>query len=122
MYKNHLISLLAPSGPPQNTRAVTLSSRSILVQWDPPKALDMNGVITGYIINMSRPDGSKESRVSNGSSAMLVFTNLRPYTVYVFTVQAVNKAGAGPRSPLVSNRTYEESKIINLLFLRLSLS
>ncbi|XP_031573109.1 receptor-type tyrosine-protein phosphatase delta-like [Actinia tenebrosa] len=98
----------APSGPPQNTRAVTISSRSILVQWEPPKALDMNGIITRYLINMKRPDGAYESRTLNGTSNSWVFKGLRPYKVYVFTVQAVNLVGAGPRSPPISNTTYEE--------------
>ena len=84
------------------------------MQWDPPKALDINGIITAYVVNMRRPDGTHENRTLNGNTNKLISASLLPYTVYVFTVQAMNKVGAGPRSPPVSNKTYEEGKNVVL--------
>ena len=101
---------LEPSGPPLNVQALTNSSTSILVKWDPPNELDRNGVITHYVVNYSSPSGEAAINTTDNTTEILV-TNLTKYTLYHFTVRAVNKVGVGPPSVGdVKNTTFEDGK------------
>lgn len=101
---------LEPSGPPLNVQALTNSSTSILVKWDPPNELDRNGVITHYMVNYSSLSGEASINTTDNSTEILV-THLRKYTSYYFTVRAVNKIGVGPPSGGdVKNTTFEDGK------------
>jgi len=105
-----LVLSLEPSGPPLNVRALTMSSTSIFVEWNPPSELDRNGIITHYIVNYSSPDSESSINTTDNATQILV-TNLTKYTNYSFTVWAVNKIGVGPPSvDDVRNTTSEDGK------------
>lgn len=50
---NFSTTITEPSGAPKSIQIQVLSSTSIAVYWDPPDALDQNGVITGYLISVT---------------------------------------------------------------------
>ena len=99
-----------PSGPPLDVLALTKSSTSILVKWNPPSELDRNGVITHYIVTYNEPLGSETNITTSDNRTQKLVSSLRKYSPYYFTVQAVNNIGVGPPSVAVINTTAEDSK------------
>ena len=99
-----------PSGPPLDVLALTKSSTSILVKWNPPSELDRNGVITHYIVTYNESLGSETSITTSDNRTQKLVSSLRKYSPYYFTVQAVNNIGVGPPSVAVINTTAEDSK------------
>ena len=100
-----------PSGPPRDVLALTISSTSILVKWNPPSELDRNGVITHYTVTYeSKSSGTKLRITTSDNSTQKLVSSLRKYSPYYFTVQAVNNIGVGPPSVAVINTTAEDSK------------
>jgi len=97
-----------PSGPPQDVKALTKSSTSILVKWSPPHELDRNGIITHYIVKYNVSRGTEANISTPDNSTQILVRPLRKYASYYFTVQAVNKIGVGPPSVAVVNTTFED--------------
>ncbi|KAL9967588.1 hypothetical protein ACROYT_G025850 [Oculina patagonica] len=98
----------APSGHPQNVRAITNSSSSIILYWLPPRIDQQNGVITHYKIRVSTNNPMHLMMLrTTADTRTLPITGLQAYTNYSFAVQAVNVAGIGPYSSIVTNRTFE---------------
>ncbi|XP_044179417.1 receptor-type tyrosine-protein phosphatase S-like isoform X10 [Acropora millepora] len=97
----------APTGPPRNVRALTISSSSISVYWTPPEPEEQNGLITGYNLFV-KGDGEpkKHFKVTAGIMAYNA-TGLRPYTNYTFQMQAFSVMGVGPYSSTVMNTTFQ---------------
>ena len=63
---------LAPSGPPLNVRTSALSDSAVVITWDPPAPLERNGIITGYIVNITGiQDGGRKSYPVSESSGSL---------------------------------------------------
>ena len=105
----------APSGPPQNLRAITNSSSSIMLYWNPPKPAEQNGEITSYSIHISSssaPEQARQVNTTTNATAVLI-TGLQAYTNYSFMVQAVNAGGVGPYSSVVANKTFEAGKLLS---------
>ena len=99
-----------PSGTPLDVLALTKSSTSILVKWNPPSELDRNGVITHYIVTYNESLGSETNITTSDNRTQKLVSSLRKYSPYYFTVKAVNNIGVGPPSDAVSNTTAEDSK------------
>ncbi|XP_066262767.1 neogenin isoform X2 [Euwallacea similis] len=82
-------------------------SQFVEITWLPPKT--SNGRITGYVIlytdNKTKSDASWHALVVKGDNHSSIITELRPFTVYYFKVQARNSRGYGPFSNIVSFRT-----------------
>lgn len=103
----------APSGPPQNLRAITNSSSSIILYWMPPKADEQNGEITRYDIHIGSSALEQAIHVTTTTNATtLAVTDLQAYTNYSFMVRAVNAGGIGPYSSAVANNTFEAGKLL----------
>ena len=107
--------LSAPSGAPENARAVTNSSTSIIVHWTPPKTAEQNEEIISYTIYANSSDRSFLKFLNvTGNTTTLAFSGLQPsYTDYLFMIQAVTAGGRGPYSHPVTNKTFEASKVFN---------
>ena len=106
--------LSAPSGAPENARAVTNSSTSIILYWTPPKTAEQNGEIITYTIFANSSDRSFVKLLNvTGNTTMLVVSGLQPYTDYLFMIQAVTVGGRGPYSHPVTNKTFEAGKVFN---------
>ena len=75
-----------------------ISSTSITVQWGAVPCIEQNGNITGYIVRY----GSQAQSVSGGSVTEITISNLTPSTTYNVQVAAVNNAGTGDYSNIIS--------------------
>ncbi len=73
-----------PTGAPFNV-VPTTTSRSIRVTWDAVECIERNGVITGYVVEFQRVDGTA---TTDGQVMGRIFTasGLRPFTNYTFRV------------------------------------
>lgn len=58
--------IVAPSGPPNNVRAIEVTNTSITVSWNPP--LFLNGVLKYYLIYWN----NNSSRVEDKSAVVTV--------------------------------------------------
>ena len=101
----------APSSPPRNYAGVALSSRSILLTWDSPPAEEQNGIITGYLVNITELETGEASTMFIGSHNLTLYS-LQPFTTYGFLVSAQTVAGRGPTTRLLSVTTQEEGLTI----------
>lgn len=102
---------LVPSAPPQDITCTSPSSTSILVSWAPPPVEFQNGVITGYSIQYSSTEGSKESKRIDGipaENSQYLLEGLDKWTEYGLTVRAQTEAGDGPESLQLLIRTEED--------------
>ena len=62
----------APSASPIDVRATSLSESTVRITWAPPPPLERNGVITGYLVNVTGvEDGVTKSYSVLGSSRSL---------------------------------------------------
>ncbi|KAH9515062.1 Protein sidekick-2 [Bulinus truncatus] len=103
---------VAPSAAPFNVAMFNKSSTSIEMTWQLPPSGTTNGVLIGYKIlywmSASSTCDSSSSVQLTVTEMRLLINGLKPYTSYCGTVQAVNIAGEGPKSPAVSIRTSED--------------
>ena len=81
------------------------NSTSVHVTWEQP-ALP-NGIVVGY--GLIQKTGSAESLLFSGMGFSLTITNLQPFTVYEFRVNATTVAGSG-FSEWTQARTLEDGK------------
>jgi len=97
-----------PSGPPQNVRAITKTSSSIILYWLPLSVDQQNGEIRRYNIKIRGDDPFWHTTINTKNNlTTLLITGLQAYTNYKFEVQAVNDEGVGPYSSPVISRTFE---------------
>ena len=110
----HCLSHTVPIGYPQNVAALTNSSTTIEVQWDPVPISERNGDIIDYEIELNQttfPDLPLYGpRYTNGTQLSLVLTGLEEFVEYTVRVRAYTSAGFGPFSPPVSNETFPDSE------------
>ena len=64
-----------PSGYPQNIEAGVVSSRISTLSWDPPNYEDRNGVIIGYVINVTN---TRRSEVQTNLAKAQIVTHTSP--------------------------------------------
>ena len=77
------------------------------MSWLPPLTEDQNGVITGYILNVtSLVTGETEERFKESTAYIL--DSVSPYTLYSAAVAAQTDAGRGPFSVSISVQTLED--------------
>ena len=86
----------APTGPPLNVDATPVNSTSVTISWNPPALENQNGVITGYVINLTLTVGSGDISQYSSSSDNITVGSLHPFTTYDFTVAAQTSVGTGP--------------------------
>ena len=103
-----------PTAPPDNVQALTISSTTILVIWDPVPEIDRNGIITQYEVEFTQSTFNEISTsnliTANGSQLMVDLEGLEEYVEYSISVQASTSVGAGPFSVAVMNRTLEDGE------------
>ena len=93
-----------------NLVAQVSSSRSITFQWEPPNFEEQNGIITGYIINISAIGAEEEMFQLSLTIPSLVVEELRPFTTYICRVAARTVVGIGPYSNTVTAVTLQEGE------------
>ena len=55
-----------------------------------------NNTITGYTVQVVRPNSTQEIPVMDGNATSYEVSDLRPNTTYTFGVSATTKGGTGP--------------------------
>ena len=98
-----------PSGYPQNVEATAVSSRMSTLSWDPPNYEDRNGVIIGYVINVTNTRRSDTLQYTSNTTS-LTLSMLSPYTTYYCIVAARTSAGTGPFSTVIRLLTLQDGK------------
>ncbi|XP_049839470.1 Down syndrome cell adhesion molecule-like protein Dscam2 [Schistocerca gregaria] len=104
----------APTGTPQDVRAVNIDPDELLVTWKAPLADTWNGEILGYTIywNTHRTvfdetNSTNKQEVRGSSTTELRLRQLKKFTKYDVYVQAFNSMGSGPLSSAVTITTRE---------------
>ncbi|XP_071825768.1 uncharacterized protein [Apostichopus japonicus] len=90
---------------PQNLEAMTQSSTSVLVTWQPP--IDTFGDLEGYRLYYAKQNGlasREEELLVRGTST--VVEGLDPFTNYGFRVIAVNENGPGESTEATQAQTF----------------
>ena len=108
-----IYSLTAPSEMPQNFAVTATNSRSISLVWDPPPEEHRNGIIIGYIINVSAVDPGEMFQLFTTNESTVV-DDLKPFTTYFTAVAAQTNAGVGPFSTTIQADTAESCKYLKL--------
>ena len=109
---SNLFAVQVP-GPVESLTAITLSSTSIKVTWQPP--IETYGTIEKYHLYYY-PDGAVGEKSVEETGFEHTLTGLTTYTLYNFRVVAHNDKGAGESTEDAQARTYSDSK--QLTFLR----
>ena len=104
-----LFSYTVPSGYPQNIEARNVSSRMSTLSWNPPNYEDRNGIIIGYVINVTNTRRSETLQYTSNTTALTLST-LSPYTTYYCIVAARTSVGAGPFSTVITLNTPQDGK------------
>ena len=98
-----------PSGYPQNIETRAVSSRMSTLSWDPPNYEDRNGVITGYVINVTNTRRNETLQYMSNTTTLTLST-LSPYTTYYCVVAARTSVGTGPFSAVITLQTLQDGK------------
>ena len=105
------LSPSAPSGPPLDVSGTSSSPYSISLTWTPPPSTELNGVITGYVINVTHTDTLVTLQHVSGNDSYANILSLDPFTTYICVVAAQTGAGTGPFSTGIWIRTQENGKL-----------
>ena len=101
-------SSAVPSDSPHNITVVEITSHSISLMWLPPAREHQNGIIIGYIINVTVEEtGEMYPLYSNTTN---ITATLTPFTMYTMVVTAENSVGTGPYTEVVSIQSEEAGK------------
>ena len=89
----------APSGAPQSFSVIPISSTVLLTTWSPPAAEEQNGLLTGYVVELTEVVSGR-TRTNHTTETSLQWDSLHPYYTYQCRVAARTEAGNGPYTPL----------------------
>ena len=91
---------------PVNLTVEATTSESVTLSWSPPGVQSQNGIITGYLINLTAIGTGETFQVSSATTN-LVIQSLRPFSTYLCAIAAETSVGTGPFSISVSVQTNE---------------
>uniref|UniRef100_A0A8B9GZ57 Down syndrome cell adhesion molecule like 1 n=1 Tax=Astyanax mexicanus TaxID=7994 RepID=A0A8B9GZ57_ASTMX len=100
-----------PSQPPQNVRAITVTSDEAVITWSEPPRMTLNGVLKGYrVVFWSLfPDGEwGEMQNITTTREQVELRGLEKFTNYSVQVLAYTQAGDGVRSNVLYIQTRED--------------
>ena len=83
-----------------------------MVIWEEVPAIDQNGLNTNYEVQIE-PLQFTEALVTmpmNATNTSVLITGLEEYVEYNISVRAYTTMGAGPFSPAVTERTFEDGE------------
>ena len=105
-----------PTGFPQSINIQNVSTNSIGINWQPPPLPEQNGVIIGYVVNVTSLESGSIRQLTT-QSAYLFVQNLDPFTVYSCYIAARTSVGVGPFSTVITVQTMEAGKLLFFLLL-----
>lgn len=87
-----------PSAAPKILKANSLNSSQILLKWQPPMSSQLNGELTGFVIQYNVEGSNVLQTVTeeNKDKKNLTIINLQSFTNYYITIRARNNVGMGP--------------------------
>lgn len=86
-----------------------MTSRSLVLEWDPPVLRHRNGIIQDYRVVLTLLDIPSTSFLSFIVSENTIgLTSLHPHYTYSCTVSASTSAGQGPDSLPFSIKTFQD--------------
>ena len=109
-------SLVVPSAPATNPAGTVTSSTSIFLEWDPPDVSDQNGVIIGYVVNVTVIATGEMFQLTT-TSTNLPLDSLQPFTTYVCRIAARTVVGIGPYSIAVVATTEQAGELLPIGYL-----
>uniref|UniRef100_H3C696 DS cell adhesion molecule like 1 n=1 Tax=Tetraodon nigroviridis TaxID=99883 RepID=H3C696_TETNG len=101
-----------PSQPPQNVRAVSVTSDEAAITWAEPPRMTLHGVLKGYRVVFWAvfPDGEwGEMQNITTTKEQVALKGLEKFTNYSIQVLAYTQAGDGVRSNVLYIQTREDS-------------
>ena len=104
--------------PPEDIIVEATTSETISLSWSPPDVQSQNGIITGYLINVTAI-GTRETFQVSSATTNLVIQSLRPFTMYICVIAAETSAGTGPFTISLSVQTSESGTLYCLRQLKL---
>ncbi|EDV27756.1 uncharacterized protein TRIADDRAFT_53774 [Trichoplax adhaerens] len=96
----------APPSPPTKPIVTAISSKSIILLWNPPLSSG-NSPITTYIVEYRTASTSWATVLQTLSNNNVNISNLRPKTFYYFRIKAANIVGTGSESPFTTVETLQ---------------
>ena len=96
-----------PGSPPRNVMVTSANPSSLRVSWQPPRQINRNGIITGYVIEYTRVGGSSDNVTSNTET---ITSRLAPFVGYSVRVAAMTVNGTGPFSNAMVQRSGEDGE------------
>jgi hypothetical protein len=92
------------------------SSTSLFLRWEPPELEDQNGIIIGYVVNVTAVETGMIFQLSSSSSdSSLMASGLRPFTTYICRIAARTAVGVGPYSIAVTAVTQQDGELLKLV-------
>ena len=118
-----LCNFTVPSSSPQNVMVTSVNPASLMVKFQQPPLIDLNGPITGYVIQYTRVGSRTVTSETVTSGTAHTISELLAYFSYSVTVAAVNINGTGRFSSPVVQRSGQDSElnVINYLTIRISM-
>ena len=106
------MSISEPAAPPQNVTTIAVSPTEIIVSWDEVPAIDQNGIIINYQVQLEPLQFTEtlETIFVNATNTSMLVTGLEEYVEYNISVRAYTSVGAGPFSRMATERTLEDGK------------
>ena len=111
--------LIVPTGPPQNVKALNVSSTAINVTWKNVVEEHRNGIITGFKIyykavgKFAVNTKMMVKKTDRESTTETVLTGLEKFIEYSISVLAFTSKGDGPNSTEVTATTDQDGKAIH---------
>ena len=80
--------------------------------WELLPAVEQNGIITHYNVQIEPLDFTEElpTLFMNFSNLSAIVAGLEEFVEYNISVRAYTSVGAGPFSPAVTNKTFEDGR------------
>eukprot|EP00794_Sanderia_malayensis_P017289 gene17289-19017_t len=95
-----------PSTAPSNITCVAENATSIAVSWAVLRKDDRNGIITNYILIVSK-SSTFSLKTVDVSQTLYTLTGLKPFTNYSIKIAAATNIGPGPYSDWIIKQTRE---------------
>ena len=102
----------APTGFPQDVSVDSVSSKSAELSWSPPLPEERNGIISGYIITVTRRGTDSQLQIMS-TTTNITLNRLIAFTSYLVTVATATSAGLGPPSSQLTFTTDEDGNELN---------
>ena len=93
-----MFSLIVPSAPPTLIEVAAVDSETLLLAWSPLAQENQNGIIRGYVINISVIESGQQLQFTSNTTS-LVIDDLHPHYTYNCIVAAIT-IGIGPFSEI----------------------